>query len=341
MNQQDRHTDNLNRISLDSIAKNAPQIFHRLRWSDGVACPECGSIHIYNPEAGKLHICADCHNRFSDTSNTIFHSTKLPLSKWLYAIYFFVETTRGLSSYALARLIGVTQSTAWSMLMKIRTAIQHDISIPDGAILDEVFLGADWKRIPSFKKYQKATPPNPTWNLKEADLQKYYKGEFFRLASEDKMPVLGISSPFRRSLVLLSIPTSNRKEFVRSEINRYYRDYTQSPIQYNIYTPPIIVTDHGKCYTCINEFTHENQPIFQHEVCRHDKNKYSSPNGYSSNRLESSFAHLKRMWRGTYQRWSKKYNQAYLNEFSWKYTHSPEPLMHRLKLLFDCLCPVL
>ena len=328
MNQQVRPL----KVNLDSIAKNATQIFHRLRWFNGVACPECGSLHIYNPEAGKLHICADCHNRFSDTSNTIFHSTKLPLSKWLYAIYFFVETTRGVSSYTLARLIGVSQTTAWSMLMKIRTAIQHDIHIPEGAILDEVFIGADWKRLPSFKKYQKATPPNPVWNLKGADLQKYYKSEFMRLASEDKMPVLGISSPFKRSLVLLSIPSSDRKEFVRSEINDRYGHLS---LDYK----PVIVTDQGSCYRCISEFKNlTGDSVFQHEVCRHDQNRYSSANGYSSNRLESSFAHLKRMWRGTYQRWSRKYNQSYLNEFAWKYTHNPEPLLNRLIGLFDCLC---
>lgn len=323
------------KVNLETIAQNSAQIFHRLRWSNGIACPDCGSIHIYNPEPSKLHICADCGYRFSDTSNTIFHSTKLPLAKWLYAIYFFVETTRGLSSYTLSRLINVSQTTAWTMLMKIRTAIQHDIQIPDGAILDEVYIGADWKRIPSFKKYQKAAPPNPVWNLKGDDLKKYYKSEFMKMASEDKMPVLGISSPYKRSLVLLSIPSSDKKEFVRSEINRYYDDSALGPT-------PIIITDHGKCYSCIKEFKNcTGEQRFIHEVCRHDQNRYSSPNGFSSNRLESSFGHLKRMWRGTYQRWSRKYNQSYLNEFAWKYTHGPERLIDRLTRLFECLCPVL
>lgn len=320
------------KVDLGTIAANADQIFHRLRWANGVACPECGSIHIYNPEAGKLHYCADCGNRFTDTSNTIFHSTKLPLSKWLFAIYFFVETTRGLSSYALARLIGVSQPTAWNMLMKIRTAIKHDINIPEGAILDEVFIGADWKRIPSFKKYQRATPPNPVWNLQGEDLKKYYKSEFFRMASESKYAILGISSPYRRSLVLLSIPSSDRKEFVKQTLNERFGGLMDNPTEH-----PIIITDHGKCYSCIKEFTDVNgAPIFQHEVCRHDINKYSSPNGYSSNRLEGSFAHLKRMWRGTYQMWSRKYNQSYLNEFAWRYTHRLESLLSRLRLLFSC-----
>lgn len=322
------------KLNLATIARNSTQIFYRLRWSSGIACPDCGSMHIYNPEPGKLHICADCGYRFSDTSNTIFHSTKLPLSVWLYAIYFFAETTRGISSYALARLIGVSQPTAWSMLNKIRSSIKHEISIPEGAMLDEVYIGADWKRIPSFKKYQRATPPNPVWNLQGDDLKRYYKSEFLRLASEDKMPVLGIRSILGRSLSLIGIPSSDRKEFIRSHLNNHYGHLVNQPQQY----PIPIVTDQAKCYSCINEFTSVNgDSIFQHEVCRHDRNKYSSDSGYSTNGLEQSFAHLKRMWRGTYQRWSRKYSQGYLNEFAWKYTHdrSNEPLWDRMMLLFE------
>ena len=56
MNQQVRHI----KVNLETIAESAPQIFHRLRWSNGIACPECGSIHIHNPDPAKLHICADC-----------------------------------------------------------------------------------------------------------------------------------------------------------------------------------------------------------------------------------------------------------------------------------------
>lgn len=140
--------------------------------------------------------------------------------------------------------------------MKIRTAIQHDISIPEGAILDEVFLGADWKRIPAFKKYQKATPPNPTWNLQGDDLKRYYRSEFLRLAAADKIPVLGISSPYRRSLTLISIPTPDRKEFVRSHLNSRYASFTEGP---GTGQQPVIITGQGKCYTCVREFKKFNR----------------------------------------------------------------------------------
>ena len=39
------------KVNLDTISRNAHQIFYRLRWGGCIACPVCGSIHIYNPEA--------------------------------------------------------------------------------------------------------------------------------------------------------------------------------------------------------------------------------------------------------------------------------------------------
>jgi hypothetical protein len=83
------------------------------------------------------------------------------------------------------------------MLMKLRGSIQHEIDLPDGAILDEVFIGADWRRIPSFKKYQRATPPNPVWNLTGDDLKRYYKSEFLKLAAQDKKTCIGYFRPLQ------------------------------------------------------------------------------------------------------------------------------------------------
>jgi hypothetical protein len=48
------------------------------------------------------------------------HSTKLPLWKWLLAIYYILNSSKGISSVFLSRLIGVKQSTAWKMGHAIR-----------------------------------------------------------------------------------------------------------------------------------------------------------------------------------------------------------------------------
>jgi hypothetical protein len=48
------------------------------------------------------------------------HSTKLPLWKWLLAIYYILNSSKGISSVFLSRLIGVKQGTAWKMGHAIR-----------------------------------------------------------------------------------------------------------------------------------------------------------------------------------------------------------------------------
>lgn len=330
------------KITLDIISKNPEQIFYQLRWNNQICCPECGSVHVYNPEPGKLHICADCKTRFSDTSGTIFHSTKLPLSKWLYAIYLFLTSTRGISSYALARYIQVSQTTAWSMLTRLRTCLRQDIKFnsTDQIAIDEVYLGANWKFKPAFKKYKAVNPPPAFWNLSPKETKSYYKKEFMRAASLDKMPVLGLVSLREPKISLQYINTSNRLEFIRGSLN-----HLLAPVmnQSTIKSPMIVVTDQSRLYNFIDEIVDDNgNKKFNHQVCRHDLSKFGSSDGYSSNKLEAAFSHIKRAWRGIYTRWSARYAQLYLDEFCYRYNHplsSKTVIFDRIKDLFNRIDP--
>lgn len=329
-------------ITLDSISKNSLQIFHQLRWNGTICCPECGSTHIYNPNPDQLHICADCKTRFSDTSGTIFHSTKLPLSKWLYAIYLFLTSSRGISSYALARYIQTSQTTAWSMLMRLRNCLHQDIKFDatDQVAIDEVYIGANWKYIPSFKKFKKATPPPQHWNLNAKDTQTYYKKQFMEMASRDKMPVLGLVALESPKIRLQYISIDDKQKFIRSEFSTCFGHINR---QMFVDTPTTIVTDQSKLYNFIEEILdHNNRHKFDHQICRHDENKYASPDGFSSNRLEAAFSHVKRSWRGVYTRWTRKYCQLYLDEFCYRYNHplsSKTVIADRIKDFFRCVDP--
>lgn len=309
------------KIDLATISDNSREIFYELRWNGQVCCPECGSVHIYNPEPGSLHICADCGVRFSDTSGTIFHSTKLSLSVWLYAIYLFLTSTRGISSYALARYIGVSQTTAWTMLMKLRSCLSRDIRFEatDQVAIDEVYLGANWHYKPAFKKYKEAGAPPEYYNLNDKDKKDWYRKRFYELAAEDKMPVLGFVAIDKPKIVLIDLNTPDRIGFIKSQIN--YR-FGRIMRQMFVPNPMTVVTDQSKLYNFLEDvLDHNNRKKFDHQVCRHDLNKYSSEDGYSSNRLEAAFSHIKRAWKGVYQRWTRTYNQLYLDEYCFRYNN--------------------
>ena len=72
-------------------------------------------------------------------------------------------------------------------------------------------------------------------------------------------------------------------------------------------------------------------------VCNHTLNQYMSDDGYSSNPIENHFAHLKRMWHGIYQWFSRKYCQGYLNEFCFRYNHRKLKLVDKIKSLFSLI----
>jgi hypothetical protein len=73
------------------------------------------------------------------------HSTKLPLWKWLLAIYYILNSSKGVSSIFLGRLIGVKQSTAWKMSHAVRNMMSNwAAALPplSGVIeMDEKFFG--------------------------------------------------------------------------------------------------------------------------------------------------------------------------------------------------------
>jgi transposase-like protein len=64
------------------------KVLRKIKWPRDIVCPECGSKRIYPIKSEtkiKKYTCKDCLRRFSDISQTIFHKTRLPLSKWLEA----------------------------------------------------------------------------------------------------------------------------------------------------------------------------------------------------------------------------------------------------------------
>ena len=48
----------------------------------------------------------------------------IPLEKWLPAMWLLSNCKNGISSYELARDLGVTQKSAWFMLHRIRLAMK-------------------------------------------------------------------------------------------------------------------------------------------------------------------------------------------------------------------------
>ena len=159
-------------MNLEQLMKRFPddetcsQFFESIRWPSGRFCPHCGNQKHWVIQATenrpKRYECNKCQRQYTVTTRTALHSTKLPLRKWMQAMYLITSSSKGISSVILSRLIGTTQSTAWKMghtIRKMMTASQIDASLLSGIVeLDETYIGGTPKAQPGIRhKWGKGT----------------------------------------------------------------------------------------------------------------------------------------------------------------------------------------
>ncbi len=125
-----------------------------LRWPHGVFCPACNAKNPGFLKTRRIWKCRDCGRQFSAKLGTIFEDSPLGLDKWLPAIWMLANSKNGISSYELARGLGLTQKTAWFMLHRIRLAMQSRTfrKMRGSVEADESFLGGAAKFMHFAKK---------------------------------------------------------------------------------------------------------------------------------------------------------------------------------------------
>ncbi len=122
------------------------QYLEEIRWAGVVVSPFDETSKVYKCKNG--YKCKNTGKYFNVKVGTIFENTKIPLTKWFMALYIFASHKRGISSYQLARDIGITQDSAWFMLHRLRYLFNHPAfkQILDGTIeVDETYVGGKAK----------------------------------------------------------------------------------------------------------------------------------------------------------------------------------------------------
>jgi len=94
-----------------------------IRWPGGFQCPHCGHDHGWYTASQGRYECANCYRQSTVISGTLFHATKLPLTKWFWAIYWISSDKGGISALRLSKLIGVSWRSAYRVLQVLRTAM--------------------------------------------------------------------------------------------------------------------------------------------------------------------------------------------------------------------------
>jgi transposase-like protein len=115
------------------------------RWPEGDRhCPHCGSLKtsaVKNETPMPYH-CGECRKYFSVKTGTVMQSSKVPLQKWVIAMYLLSTSLKGVSSMKLHHDLGMTQKTAWLLAQKIRQGWIHGGGKLSGEVrIDETFMG--------------------------------------------------------------------------------------------------------------------------------------------------------------------------------------------------------
>ena len=158
------------------------QFVEGIIWPTGPVCFHCGGVERINaikPNPEKrvrygLKHCGQCRKQFTVRMGTIFEESKLPMTKWLQAIFLMCSSKKGVSAHQLHRTLETTYKTAWFLAHRIREAMRDGELAPFGGKggiveVDETFIGLDPWYDGEVIKYRRPVHMNKVMTLLDRD----------------------------------------------------------------------------------------------------------------------------------------------------------------------------
>lgn len=142
--------------------ESARLYFEEKRWTGKTVCPHCGAETVSECKDHKPmpYRCKSCRKHFSVRTGTVLAESRLPLHKWLMAMYMMTTARKGISSVQMAKELGVTQKTAWFLAQRIRECWlgqsgEGDNDKMEGVVeVDETYIGGKSKNMHKHQRKQ-------------------------------------------------------------------------------------------------------------------------------------------------------------------------------------------
>jgi transposase-like protein len=263
-------------------------------WPEGPTCPHCGNADKAKITAleGKAHRpglfqCneTECREQFTVTVKTVFERSKIPLTKWLAALFLMTASKKGVSAHQVHRMLGVSYKSTWFMMHRLREAMRTGGLEPLGGKgkvveADETYFG-NRKERPKYTKSGRPVSKNP-------------------------------GGPKNKRAVVALVERGGR---VRSFHPAFADGDTVSKIVCdNIARETRLHTDESSLYHRVGK------EFAAHETVTHSNYEYVRDD-VTTNTIEGYFSIFKRGMKGVYQHCSEKHLHRYLAEFDFRYNN--------------------
>lgn len=267
-------------------------------WPTGRVCPHCGNADQVKSTKldGEVHRAGlyqcnepECRQQFTVTVNTVFERSKIPLTKWLAALFLMTASKKGVSAHQVHRMLGISYKSTWFLMHRLREAMREGgFDLPpmggEGKIVeaDETYFGKQETVTPS--KQRRGRP-----------YTKSGKG-----GPSGKRPIVSLVERGGkvRSFDPATTDGGSVAQIVRDNIAKETR----------------LMTDESSLYKTVG------QDFASHETVKHSDKEYVRGDVHT-NTIESYFSIFKRGMRGVYQHCSEKHLHRYLAEFDFRYNH--------------------
>jgi transposase-like protein len=262
-------------------------------WPKGPHCPHCGNADqdMITKLEGKAHRPGlyqcnepECREQFTVTVGTVFERSKIPLSKWLAALFLLTSSKKGMSTHQIHRTIGVSYKSTWFMTHRLREAMRTGGFEPP--------MGGGGKVV-------------------EADETYWGKADEMHVSPQRKGRPLIKRGRFanNRPIVALVERGGNVRTFHvavadQVTVSKIVRD--------NVKRDSRLHTDESKLYNA------GLMGVMTHETVKHTVGEYVRGD-VTTNTVESYFSIFKRGMRGTYQHCAEKHLHRYLAEFDFRH----------------------
>lgn len=261
-------------------------------WPQGPVCRHCGGVERINaikPNPEKrvrygLKHCGQCRKQFTVRMGTIFEESKLPMAKWLQAIFLMCSSKKGVSAHQLHRTLETTYKTAWFLAHRIREAMKDGSLGPIGGLgkiieVDETFLGQNPTIFVSGKGWQ---TKRGVGGMRKIVTLVERGGRSRSIHVED----------LKKAEIVRAMETAHRDSILNTDQAQHYRRV-------------------GKEFTGHLHVDHSGD-----EYVRYDLGVLAT-----TNTVEGFFSIFKRGMRGIYQHCSEKHLHRYLAELDFRYSN--------------------